>query len=80
MLLKGIVRTDTGKRKLETRDPLKTAKRDFDPATGFSKDFFRPLAEQEKKDIARIKALNPATEKELIDVYDTAQQSYPRMQ
>ena len=76
MMLKGIIRTETGKRKLTTRDPLRTSKRDFHPETGFP--YVRPLTEEEKKNIARIKALNLSTERELVEVSDVAQESFPR--
>ncbi len=75
MMLKGIIRIETGKRKLATRDPLRL-KKAFNPAA--IPGYESPLTEEEKKNIERLKALNLSTEKKLIDVSYKAQQSYPR--
>jgi hypothetical protein len=75
MMLKGIIRTETGKRKLATRDPLSLRKA-FNPAA--IPGYESPLTEEEKRNIDRLKALNPSTEKKLIDVSYKAQESYPR--
>lgn len=71
-MLKGIKRTDTGElRKITTRSLLRPEKNV--PAERGLWPYERPMTEKEKKHIERMKALNLATEKELLEVSDIAQ-------
>jgi hypothetical protein len=71
-MLKGVVPTDTGQlKKIPTRSLLRTEKNVINPVTGL-KPYERPMTEEEKEHIARMKGLGLETERELLEVSDIA--------
>lgn len=74
-MLKGVKKTDTGElRKITTRSPLRTEKN----VTPGLWPYERPMTEEEKEHIARMKGLGLETERELLEVSDIARETFPR--